>query len=169
MTMFSARVALAPRPVPGDMTTTAGPGFPSSLPLLGDEAREDLRRSRCGKTDGRMLPVTPADLVRGNVLCHLDHEGGTSAFSDCVVVDVYETNGTGDRITPLDAERGAKPVYRMVRLARPYVYVSSAETACPTVLQGFEDYVVLADSLTDQDSRFRVRCQSTGKVDRRVT
>ncbi len=124
---------------------------------------------RSGRTDGRMFPVTYTDLVRGNVLCSLNHEGGTSAFSDCVIVDVFDADKSGRKITNLDVKNGAKAEYLMVRLARPYIYVSNANTACPGVLQGFEDYTVLADALTDRDSRYRVRVQSTGKADRMVT
>lgn len=124
---------------------------------------------RSGLTDGRMFPVAHGDLVKGNVLCSLDHEGGTSAFSDCVIVDVFDADKSGRKITSLDVKNGAKAEYLMVRLARPYIYVSCADTACPGVLQGFEDYTVLADSLTDRDSRYRVRVQSTGKANRMVT
>lgn len=134
-----------------------------------EQDQASLESSRRGKTDGRLFPVAPEDLVRGVVLCTLDHEDGTAPFSDCVVVDIFDTDSSGRKTTALDVKNGAKAVYRMVRLARPYIYVSSAETCCPSVLQGFEQYDVLYDAIIDRDSRFRVRVQSTGKADRMVT
>jgi hypothetical protein len=49
-------------------------------------------------------------------------------FSDCVVVKV-------------DRE------WNRVTLARPYVYVSGANTACPTVLTGVENFEVSFENL----------------------
>ena len=124
---------------------------------------EDLTKARAGKTDGRLFPVTEADLVRGNVLCTL-HDDRVHTFSDCVIVDVFDVNDLGHR-----CYLGEKPAGRLVRLARPYVYVSSAETSCPGVLQGFEDYTVYPEDLTKEGSRDRVRALTTGAVDRRAT
>lgn len=129
--------------------------------------RTDLEKTRHGKTDGRMFPVTEADLVRGAVLTMVESDGGTHSFADHVIVDVYETDSLGRRVEP--GSKAPATRFRMVRLARPYAYVSSADTVCPTVLQGFEDYTVLASNLTGPESHFRVRVRSTGQTDTRVT
>lgn len=147
----------AARAVPGGMMT-------STIAAM----KEDVTRLRAGKTDGRLFPVVPEDLVKGNVLTTVEDGGHSHSFSDCVIVDVYDVDRSGKKVFSADAPK-AVPEYRTVRLARPYAYVSSADTACPSVLQGFEEYTVFVADLVKKDSRYRVRCQSTGKVDRMVT
>lgn len=140
-------------PVPGGMTTTATA-----------DSHEKTVKLRAGEGDGRLFPVAPGDIVRGSVLTSVRDDGSSFSFSDCVVADVYGVDRSGNRV-----RAGEPAAYRMVRLARPYVYISGANTACPTVLQGFEDYNVFETDLTKPGSHYRVRVSASGKTDLRVT
>lgn len=102
--------------------------------------------------------MTAADIVKGNVVRMVSEDGTASPFADSVIVDIYDVDSKGAR------KYDGKPsrFERMVRLARPYIYVSGAGTCCPSVLTGFEDYAVPITAFTRAKSCFRIVVQSTG-------
>lgn len=111
---------------------------------------------RAGKTDGRLFPVTEADLVRGAVLRMVNtSDGSVPSFSDFVVVEVKTVK-----------DGFSEP---RVVLARPYAFVSCAETTAPTVLTGVERIEVQAGRILAEDSPFSAVVQSTGLVAEHLT
>jgi hypothetical protein len=140
-------------PVARGMTTTSSA-----------DSHGNMVKLRSGEGDGRLFPVAPGDIVRGSVLTSVRDDGTSFSFSDCVIADVYGVDRSGNRV-----RAGEPAAYRMVRLARPYIYISGANTACPTVLQGFEDYDVFETDLTKPGSHYRVRVSASGTADLRVT
>lgn len=122
---------------------------------------------RGGKTDGRLFPVTEADVVRGAVLRMVHRSDGSVApFSDFVVVDAWDVDSHGLRLHEAEAvfKKG-----RHVRLARPYAFVSGAETCAPTVLTGVEYLEVPLERLLSEDSLLSAVVQSTGLVATHLT
>lgn len=112
--------------------------------------------------DGHLHEITAEDLKKGNVLRSLESEPGAHhSFADAIVVDVYFKDHNGGRIASHEAERFAKKdLY--VNVARPYAFVSGADTCCPSVLTGVEQFEIPASRLTGPDSRYRLVVQSTG-------
>lgn len=106
--------------------------------------------------DGRTRLVTWDDLVqpRGMVLRMVQSDpAALPSFSDHIVVDAQPD------------ERGDL----QVTVARPYCFVSGAETTSPTVLTGVSQYKVAASRLVGPESLFRVVVQSRGDVARHLT
>lgn len=107
--------------------------------------------------DGETRLVQEADLVPGTVVRILNavvpsSSGGrqvAAGFSDCLVLSGPESKA---------GDGGA----RYVRLARPYAFVSGADTASPTVLTGYEPLEVPVGRLTGPGSPFRTVLRSTG-------
>jgi hypothetical protein len=78
--------------------------------------------------DGHVRNVDSSDLTPGTVVrMTQSEEGSLSPFSDCLILKVSPVPGTNDS---------------EVTLARPYSYVSGADTACPTILMGYETFKV---------------------------
>lgn len=96
--------------------------------------------------DGHTRQITKADLVKGRVIrdIRLDTNGEqvSHAFSDCVIVDVHGET---------------------VKLARPYCYVASADTCCPTVLTGVERFEISPKRLCAQTCSYKLVVMSTGE------
>lgn len=115
------------------------------------------------KTDGHLHEATADDIRKGNVLRPVQSEGTTYAFGDTVIVDVYFKDRHGHRLSSVDSEKVQyKTLY--AKLARPYCFVSGAETCCPSVLTGVEQFEVEASRLHGPDSPYRLVVQSTGKA-----
>lgn len=110
--------------------------------------------------DGHTRQITDADLVRGHVVRSVNHEftnaaydpQASYAFSDCVILDVISINGR-----------------KLVKLARPYCHVANADTACPTVLTGVEQFEVSAEDLCREGQSYRLVVLSTGKPESHTT
>jgi hypothetical protein len=100
--------------------------------------------------DGLMKRIVASDLTPGTVLrmLHSLNEDGTwdmnraVPFSDCVVLKV-ESNSH----------------WMVVKLARPYCYVSGASTGCPSILQGYEMFEVSLADMLDAETNFRTVVQ----------
>lgn len=113
--------------------------------------------------DGHTRRITDADLVRGHVLRWVMHEtsetgssvSSTPVFSDCVIMDVFYRGGQH----PIQEKTGDK----YIKLARPYCYVSGADTACPSVLTGVEHFEVRAERLCRYGDQYKLVVQSTGE------
>jgi len=80
-------------------------------------------------SDGRMVTPKADQIVPGVVVRLEQSEGGTlSPFSDSVVLSVSKDS---------------------VKLARPYLYATSVDTACPNWLMGTEKYEVSLSRLLE--------------------
>lgn len=114
------------------------------------------------RTDGHLHEATADDVRKGNVFRPVQQsEGTTYAFGDSVVVDVFFNDRHGRRLSGHEADQASdKRLY--AKLARPYCFVSGAETCCPSVLTGVEQFVVEASRLHGPDSPYRLVVQSTG-------
>lgn len=121
---------------------------------------------RAGKTDGRLFPVTEADVRRGAVVrMATPSDGSVPAFSDMVVLDVWDVDKAGTRL--LEHEKEAiKPAGRRALLARPYAFASSVGGS---VLTGVEHVQVDVKKLLADDSQFSAVVQSTGLVAEHLT
>ncbi len=104
-----------------------------------------------------------SDLVSGTVIRMVNAADGyadgqiVSSFMDFVVVRVEAVTGRVDNVEST------------VSISRPYMYVSSADTACPGVLTGVETVKLEVRRLLREDSPFRTVLMSTGEPDRRTT
>ncbi len=104
--------------------------------------------------DGQLGHVTWDHIKPGHILrmgsTWPNSAGGewvSPAFSDNIIVHAA-TDDHGDL---------------WVTLARPYTYVHLTGTTSPTVLTGVEEYKVLARTLIEGKSQFRILLMSTGK------
>lgn len=124
--------------------------------------------ARAGKTDGRIFPVTKEDVRKGAVLRMVHRsDGSVAAFSDFVVVDVFQVDSRGARIAGFrvrQASDGA-PAGWVVKMARPYAYA----TEVGSVLTGVETLEVPEEKLLGEDSLFSAVVQSTGLVATNLT
>ncbi len=113
--------------------------------------------------DGHLVDVTPDGLRKGNVLRTVEADSGVPAFSDQVIVDIFYQTASGTRLRDDEVYKYLKGV-QMVKLARPYAYVSGADTCCPVVLTGVEHYEVEMNKLCAEGSRFKLVVNSTGEA-----
>lgn len=105
-----------------------------------------VNEERAAKMDGKTFPVTEEDVVPGSVLRMVNSAGFSSAFDDFTVMAVHWVG------------------FWEVMMARPYLYVSGAGTACPSALTGVETVKVDIRSLLKEDSLFRVVCTARGSL-----
>jgi hypothetical protein len=118
--------------------------------------------------DGRLFPVKDEDVRKGACLRMVNPDGSAPPFSDFLVVSRWPVDKHGTRLHP--AELDTIPIKTTrVTIARPYAFVSGAETSCPTVLTGVETMVVDMESLTRPDSHFRVLVTARGAVHTHTT
>jgi hypothetical protein len=114
--------------------------------------------------DGWTRNVEDKDLVPGTVVRSVQwrqptESGGrdvVDSFSDCVIVKVIWRDKKSNPVPAFKLDRIQDGWTKHVVLARPYAFVSSANTGCPSVLTGVEQYELPAEKLTGPCSAYRV-------------